>query len=992
VVSAPPHFDAHHTAIRYLPLDGGPLQPADCVQLSGGQFKPGVRGQAYDGQITVTAPGLFHCEEGTLEFWLRPQGINSLSDRNRTFVGGPFNFYLLNGGTHEPSLYFGDPEMGLHFVHTTIETHPGRWYHFVITWLGPEITIYLDGQRTAGTYGRWLINGGQKTTDRFQFNGHESIGLFDEIRVYDRALVPAEAANAYWRYRDPSKLTADVRVPAMEIAGEYLPADRKIAYRLTPRIPLDAPSEIALELRDESKVLQRWTRPWSEDASGELNLPELPDGQFVVATSVRVPGKQPVDGGQFRFVARRFPWENNTLGITDQVYPPFVPIHVEQESASVVSRRMKFNGHGLWDSLESLGRELLAGPMTVRFETESGEETLVSTGRRWIRQEPKEAVFEAQSQAEAVAIKTRSSVEIDGCTKVEMTLRPGSKPAAIKRLWIEIALRDAEVPLMHTIGDGLRSNYSGAVPTGQGVVWDGTKAHRDEHWRNAFVPYVWLGGPERGLALFAENDRGWVTEKGRSKLPTHEIERRGDRLILRAYLVNRPITLTEARQLVFGLQASPTKPLPDDWRKRVPDAPGGLAVVPWGGIQCASQGPYGDDWTIVEKVLEARRGLPLDQAWMDDYAKRNHPPKVHNESDWTYYLGHFASRAKDVGLSRPIAVYQEEMRAAHSRPEWIVYQDQWKTLDGPQSRTQPDGLDLRGGHRSFSGISEITFARSYADFGVWIANQWLSRGVSLYWDNTYLYPSYNTRTTAAYLAEDGYIQPALTIWNVREYQKRVWHLLQEWRGKRSEPLEWTLHMTNTLVLPVHTWGTVDLDHELAVKRPFSPEWLLTETIGRQIGNLPLSLYEVVGRNNEIANALPAQRRNGIEWAMRAVHEIQRGGFQEKVLVDFGYGQPGVTVHNYWADVPALRVSNPQVKWLALAKPATHEMLLVLASWSEEAAVAEVRLDPAMLGLSSLDGLHATDVDAKSRRDASQPFQVTLPGPWGNCVLKVEAGK
>jgi hypothetical protein len=577
--------------------------------------------------------------------------------------------------------------------------------------------------------------------------------------------------------------------------------------------------------------------------------------------------------------------------------------------------------------------------------------------------------------------------------QVEMSLAQGNAPAEIQKLWIEIPLKDAETPLMHTIGDGLRHNYSGSTPVGQGIIWDGSKVHRSQPWRNAFVPYVWLGGAERGLAFFAENDKGWVTEKDKSEMPTHELVREGDHLILRVYLVNKPVTLTKARSLVFGLQASPTKPMPPDWRKRLPDAPGGLAVVPWGGIQCASQGPLGDDWTIVEKILEARREQEFDSAWLNDYVRRFNPPKIHNESDWTYYQNHFAQRAKSAGMNRPLAVYQEEMRAAHSRPEWIVYQDEWKTGDGPDARTASDGLDLRGGHRSFSGISQITFVRSYADFGTWMANEWLKRGVSLYWDNTYLYPSYNTRTTAAYMTEDDHIQPALIIWNVRQYHQRVWHLLQHWRRQRSEPLEWTLHMTNTEPLPVQTWGTVQLDHELGSKRPFSPEWLMTETIGRQVGNLPLSLYEVYGRDNKVVLALPKDQRGRIEWGLRAVHEIQRSGPREQLLTDFGYGEDNVVVHNYWADQPALTAAPAAVKWLALSKPATKEMLVVLASWSEKPVAAEVRIDLKSAGFSVAGAKRVLDAETGDELapSAAQPFSVELPGPYGNRILHVTSG-
>jgi hypothetical protein len=288
---------------------------------------------------------------------------------------------------------------------------------------------------------------------------------------------------------------------------------------------------------------------------------------------------------------------------------------------------------------------------------------------------------------------------------------------------------------MHTIGDGLRHNYAGATPTGQGVVWDGSKVRRSGPWRNNFVPYVWLGAAERGLAFFAENDKGWVTEKGKSHTPTHELIREGDRLTLRVCLINAPVTLAQPRELTFGLQASPTKPMPPDWRRKLPDCPGGLAVVPWGGLQCASQGPWGDDWTLVDKLVETRHGNPFDEQWFAAYQQAHKLPLVHGTSDWTYLQGHFASRAAAAGLDKPIAVYQEEMRAAHSRPEWIVFQDEWKASDGPQPRTGAEGIDLAGGHRSLSGVSQITFPPSYADFGCWIANEWLQRGISLYWDN-----------------------------------------------------------------------------------------------------------------------------------------------------------------------------------------------------------------------------------------------------------------
>ena len=499
------------------------------------------------------------------------------------------------------------------------------------------------------------------------------------------------------------------------------------------------------------------------------------------------------------------------------------------------------------------------------------------------------------------------------------------------------------------------------------------------------MPYVWLGAEARGLAWFGENDRGWVTAKGNSKEPTHRLVRRHGVLALDVLIINRPIVLRHPRQLVFGLQASPTKPLPADWRRRLPDIPGGLAVVPFGGLQCPSQGPYRDDWTVVDKILACRDGKPLDTAWLAEYVRRNQPPLVHGTWNWADSVSHFANRARDVGPKRPLTVYHEEMEAAAARAEYAVFQDEWDAEADAHARTPLDAASV-GGYRKLGRSVDVTYGPSYRDFGCWFANEWLKRGVSLYWDNTYPRLAVNPRTSDAYLAEDGEIQPCLVLWNQREYQKRVWNLLCQWRRKRSEPLEWVVHMTNTLVLPLQTWATADLDHELAVDRPFSPEWLRTETIGRQTGNLPLSLYDVCGSTNKVlaglATKMPAEElqrlRLRIEWGMRTVHEIQHSGPLDRYLADFGYGDNRVKAGNYW-DRPAVIAVRPDaVKWLVLSDPAKKAALIVLASWSPETVEAKVSFSSEALGFDPR-GCRLLDAETGEIVNASVagPIDVTL---------------
>lgn len=999
-VEGPPHFLAGHAPVLQLPLDGtmAATGAVEGLQVQAGkEFVAGVRGQALRGPLQLRAPRLLDLNQGAIVCWVRPGGANSYSDWNHGFLSGPATLYIMNSpglGFKPLSLYFRKAHGDLQFIKAEeLEVHPGRWYHFAVTWRDDEVALYVDGTLRGRSFGTPLALDPKSPTCNHLVLGAAG-SLVDEVALHPKALSPEEVANSYRQLRDPARLVAAV-ARSVRLRAQFFPSAGAIEYRLLAGDVGEAgpPAEIRLRLVDaQGTTLGETTRSAREVTSptgpaAVFPVPDRAGGPCRLVAEPRSAAGKPLPPSEFSFRAVRFPWQGQRLGITDEVYPPFEPIRVEGNRASLAGRRYTFGPCGLLDQVQSAGKDLLAQPMEVRFTTAEGTGKWIKAGGKFATVRDAAAVYEAEAAAEAVQIRTRSTLEVDGCMKVEMSLLPGPKPAPVERLWVEIPLQNDQVRLMHTVTAGLRQNYSGAVPAGEGLVWDGSKAHHYQRWLNAFVPYIWLGTPHRGIAWFAENDRGWLTQKtpeGRIQ----ELVRQGDRLTLRVYLVNRPAIIRQRQDLVFGLQASPTKPMPADWRLRLPQAPGGLAVVPWGGLDCASQAPIRDDWRIVDKILEPRQGRPVDADWFRRYAEAERPPAVHGNWPWLDSVLHFAGRAKDVGPSRPLAVYQEEMRGCPARPEWVAFQDEWTTEPHRYHRDELPDMVFARGYRGLAPPEQITFPGSYQDFGCSIAQEWLRRGVSLYWDNTYPYASTNPRTSAAYRTEDGRVQPAMVIWNHREYGKRAWNLLAHWRKHRPEPLEFTLHMTNTLLLPVHTWGTVNLDHELGSKRPFAPEWLQTETVGRQVGNLPLSLYAVSGSQNELTGAMPARQRDRIEWGMRAVHEIQRSGPEEKLLADFGYGSGEVRVHNYWDERPRLQVEPSEVKWLALEKK-SGEWLVVLASWSERPVSARVALSHAT-GASGRrqfqDAETGTPLPAAS--DGSMPVEIS--GPWGNRLVRIAA--
>src|SRR5690606_10376063 len=128
-----------------------------------------------------------------------------------------------------------------------------------------------------------------------------------------------------------------------------------------------------------------------------------------------------------------------------------------------------------------------------------------------------------------------------------------------------IPLVESEAPYIHGVADGIRHNYAGVVPAGQGRVWDSGMANRRE-LVGTFYPYVWLGRPERGLCWFADTDRHWRLD---DQTPVVDVTREDGVLTLRVHFITRPGALEHPREIVFGLQATPTKPMPEGWRRWV---------------------------------------------------------------------------------------------------------------------------------------------------------------------------------------------------------------------------------------------------------------------------------------------------------------------------------------------------------------------------------------------------------------------------------------
>ncbi len=683
-----------------------------------------------------------------------------------------------------------------------------------------------------------------------------------------------------------------------------------------------------------------------------LPLPATMEGEYEAVARAEgegVPDEQRVE----RIVCKRFPWEGRALGVTDEIFPPFEPLAVRDREVSPVLRTYRMNGQGLWDSVTAKGREILAAPMSYVAVAADGRELPWRSAVEQTASAPHRVSFRARSTCAAVELESSSEIEMDGMMKVTLKLRPVADAVPLRRLSLEIPLAAADAVLLHEVTDALRQNFAGRIPAGEGEVWTSLDSFRIGSWLNAFTGYIWLGGAERGICWFAENDRGWITAKNFEQ-PLMRITRAGDRVTLRVDLVNLPGAVAAPTELVFGLQASPTRPSLRERKLFTGGAHGFQSVIPWGGMACGWKQPWDTEWQVVDKILEAvANDRKLDTAWFDTFEKEHRVPLRGGESWRASSVMNWVNRLSTTGIAES---YFEEMAVLTVWPEYHVYQDEWRVpRTGPREFTDMETYRMYE-TMYYDPVAKPTFCRSYVDYTLSLMSEWLKRGVSVKFDNFYPKVSDNPWTSAAYRLADGRIQPATTLWNQREYLKRTWNLLnQTIRNGAPRPIEVHTHMSTTQIIPWFTWSVVNCDLEyspsthaaafpdyLAMGEPYPWDFLLAETAGAQVGVYPYSFplfkdfaypLDALGT---APGAIEATRR---DWGMRTVHRLM---VDSSLLWD---GKESA----YWDDDPPFRVDNDEVKGLLRARPEEGMVTLLLQSWLKGPADITVTLDPQKLG-------------------------------------------
>lgn len=714
----------------------------------------------------------------------------------------------------------------------------------------------------------------------------------------------------------------------VEFSAGYYPYYRKVRARVNFSA-LKAGNQvnkanIAITHKGQSKVLARGEITSFKNGKGEaiITTPDLPNGHYLV--TLKLQGGQGVPTRPFEqeFERKKLEWEHNTLGKARVVIPPFTPLIVQDQKVESILRSHTMNQQGLWDQVVAKGEPILVRPMRLEAQVADKNVSWKFDKLQFTEKSPDRVQSVASYAGGPVQVKATSQWDYDGMMKMELEIAPrGSQE--IQSLDLLIPVRKELATLMHAAADQVLSNYSGRIPSGEGVVWDSSKTVRSGIY-GTWIPYIWIGEKQRGVSFFSETDRDWVLDDNK---PALDLVRSRDALTLRVHLINNPTKLDRRHRIVFGLQATPVKPQPKDWRslsfyEKHPNATEIVmlnSATEWGGISdFGSLYPRNRDFRIYEKFREAlqtgRQDMEFVNAW----------------------------QAKSKALGQP----------------------NWNALEVGMRKMQPGRListymDARGGS---AGEETRFFAAekfhdgpvpSFVDCAVFYIKKMLETySSSVFLDEVYLKSNTDTISSEAYVRPDGNVQPAVGLWGMRELTKRIAVMCYQ-MGKPNLTM---LHMTNCQIIPRDAFAAISLDWEAGYgggdfQEKFSPDFIFAESSGMQAGLVPVVLGGALSPEES-----EKARLSRTQFGVTTVHELKiladgrTTGLHKayNALYDFGYGLPDCKYYRYWEGQQPLRIEGPENKALVVSRPA--KTLILVTDYSDTGGDFSLLPDVNKLGL------------------------------------------
>jgi len=414
----------------------------------------------------------------------------------------------------------------------------------------------------------------------------------------------------------------------------------------------------------------------------------------------------------------------------------------------------------------------------------------------------------------------------------------------------------------------------------------------------------WVGDDYRGLTFVTETRAGWT---GKEK--AFQIIRNKDRVVLRANIWAKPLEFKSERTFVFGLQATPTKPLPFDWHGRHVGKP------------------------VLEHVNICNIWFGAEK-WFS-YPQDEKPGSIAETVENLHRQGKRA-----VLYVTPSGTGPESDVQKRNHKEWL--------LDNGEGKPLMYSSGVEGGKKGLTGVCP---ASSYTDWMAWGIDQAMGEYDidGIYVDNAAPYPCRNTRHGCGAEGEKTY-----PYFANRQWHKRLYNVIRQHKPRKGLIWEHTSRMMNSFALsfidiysdgeqfrnPKYDRYAISLDH---ITRPY----MRIGFTGRQWGAQPCFLPSLINTRIQytdwiLARTLPF---GNVLWAEYYWMDSSRETPVLRARHEFGLGREKVQWFTPSDKRPAWLALSPDHFLVGAYIRKDGGVLLTISNISSDKAVASLALGP-----------------------------------------------
>jgi len=225
---------------------------------------------------------------------------------------------------------------------------------------------------------------------------------------------------------------------------------------------------------------------------------------------------------------------------------PYTPIKASATEFRCLGRVTKLGPMLLPAQITSAGKPMLSSPIKL-----SGLDGLTGAGNL-LANNGDSASWEWHGESAAFKVDALMAADCDGFMWYDINVT-SLQPTELKSLRLEIPRVEQTARYIHS------ANFQWGGQISRGLKEIGGK------WSQRFMPYVWLGDEDRGLAWCCESDQGWMlSEPTRALL----VETKGKTVLFSTTFLDHEETVSSPIHLRFGLQATPVKPVSFAWRAK----------------------------------------------------------------------------------------------------------------------------------------------------------------------------------------------------------------------------------------------------------------------------------------------------------------------------------------------------------------------------------------------------------------------------------------